>query len=146
MTDTRTTPYAALLLRVSLGLLFLAHGLVLKVFTFTIPGTVGYFESLGFPGYFAYLVILGEIGGGLALILGVWTRAISCLLLPIMIGATLQHVGNGWVFTANGGGWEFPVLWIAMLIVQALLGDGAHALRMPALLGHSAEQRKTALA
>jgi putative oxidoreductase len=129
MIDTRTAPYAALLLRVSLGTLFLAHGLVLKVLTFGIPGTVGYFQSLGFPGSFAYLVMLGEIGGGLALILGAYTRVISLLLLPIMIGATLQHVGNGWVFSGNGGGWEFPVFWTVLLFVQALIGDGAYAWR-----------------
>jgi putative oxidoreductase len=130
MIDTRTAPYAALLLRVSLGTLFLAHGLLLKVFTFTIPGTVGYFQSLGYPGFFAYLVIGGEIGGGLALLLGVRTRAISLLLLPIMIGATLQHLGNGWLFTGQNGGWEFPVFWTAVLVAQALLGDGAFALRL----------------
>ena len=129
MIDTRTAPYAALLLRVSLGTLFLAHGLVLKVLTFGIPGTVGYFQSLGFPGSFAYLVMLGEIGGGLALILGAHTRVIALLLLPLMIGATLQHVGNGWVFSGNGGGWEFPVFWTVLLFVQALLGDGAYAWR-----------------
>jgi putative oxidoreductase len=129
MIDNQTAPYAALLLRVSLGILFLAHGLLLKVFTFTIPGTVGYFQSLGYPGFFAYLVIVGEIGGGLALMLGVWTRPISLLLLPIMIGATLQHVAGGWLFTNQGGGWEFPVFWTVALIVQALLGDGAFALR-----------------
>jgi len=130
MIDTRTAPYAALLLRVSLGILFLAHGLLLKVFTFTIPGTIGYFQSLGYPGFFAYLVIAGEIGGGLALLLGVRTRTISLLLLPIMIGATLQHLGNGWLFTAQNGGWEFPVFWTVALLVQALLGDGAIALRL----------------
>ena len=135
MTENQSAPYAALLLRVSLGALLLAHGLIFKVMTFTVPGTVGYFESIGFPGFFAYLVIVGEICGGLALILGVWTRAISALLLPIMIGATLQHVGNGWVFNANGGGWEFPVFWIAMLGVQMLLGDGAYAAPVPGRLG-----------
>jgi putative oxidoreductase len=102
---------------------------LLKVFTFTIPGTVAYFQSVGYPGFFAYLVIAGEIGGGLALLLGIWTRPISLLLLPIMIGATLQHVGGGWLFTNQGGGWEFPVFWTAALVVQALLGDGAFALR-----------------
>jgi putative oxidoreductase len=131
MIDPRTAPYAALLLRVSLGTLFLAHGLLLKVFTFTIPGTVSFFESVGYPGFFAYLVILGEVGGGLALILGLWTRPISLLLLPIMIGATLQHVGGGWLFTNQGGGWEFPVFWTVAVVVQALLGDGIYALRWP---------------
>ena len=132
MVDTRTAPYAALLLRLSLGVMFLAHGLLLKVFTFTVPGTVSFFESIGYPGLFAYLVILGEVGGGLALILGIWTRPISLLLVPIMIGATLQHVGNGWLFSTSGGGWEFPMFGTVALFVQALLGDGAFALR-PAL-------------
>lgn len=133
MIDTRTAPYAALLLRVSLGVMFLAHGLLLKVFIFTVPGTVGFFQSIGYPAVFAYLVILGEIAGGLALILGVWTRTVSLLLIPIMIGATLQHVGNGWLFNAQGGGWEYPVFWTVTLIVQALLGEGAYALRLPHL-------------
>ncbi|ANC92078.1 DoxX family protein [Azospirillum humicireducens] len=133
MIDTRTAPYAAFLLRVGLGLLFLAHGLVLKVMTFTIPGTVGFFESIGYPGVFAYLVILGEIGGGLLLIAGVYTRWIALALLPIMIGATLQHAGNGWVFSAQGGGWEFPAFWTVLLVVQSLLGDGVFAVKVPAL-------------
>ena len=133
MIDIRTALYAAFLLRVALGMLFLAHGLILKVLTFTIPGTVGYFESIGYPGAFAYLVILGEIGGGLLLIAGVYTRWIALALLPILIGATLQHAGNGWVFNAPGGGWEFPAFWTLLLVVQSLLGDGAFALKVPAL-------------
>lgn len=144
MIDVRTAPYAALLLRLSLGALLLAHGLLLKVLTFGFAGTAGYFASLGFPGFFAYLVILGEIGGGLALVLGLWTRPIALLLLPILIGATLQHVGNGWLFNVTGGGWEFPAFWTIMLVVQALLGDGAFALRPSFLTGrpaHLAEAR-----
>lgn len=132
MDTTNTTPYAALLLRVSLGSLFLAHGLM-KVFVFTVPGTVGYFESIGYPGAFAYLVILAEVGGGLALIAGLWTRWMALALIPVMIGATLQHVGNGWVFSAEGGGWEFPLFWLVTLVVQALLGSGAYAVNLDAL-------------
>jgi putative oxidoreductase len=128
MIDQRTATYAALILRVSLGVMLLAHGLLLKVFTFTVPGTVGYFESIGYPGIFAYLVIAGEILGGIALILGVQTRLVALLMLPILIGATLQHLGNGWVFSAPKGGWEFPAFWSIALVVQALLGDGAYAL------------------
>lgn len=142
MIDSRTAPYAALLLRVALGALFLAHGFLLKVLTFGVAGTVGYFESIGYPGFFAYLVILGEVGGGLLLIAGVFTRWIALALLPIMIGATLQHVGNGWMFASANGGWEFPAFWTVMLAAQALLGNGAFALTLPSL--DDAGQRQTA--
>lgn len=119
--------HAALLLRVSLGTMFLAHGLLLKVLTFTPSGTAAYFESIGYPGAFAYLVILAEIVGGLMLIAGAYVRLVSLALLPVLIGATLEHIPAGWVFTAEGGGWEFPAFWTVALLVQALLGAGAYA-------------------
>ncbi|MDF1792403.1 MAG: DoxX family protein [Thalassobaculaceae bacterium] len=128
--DARTAPYAALVLRVTLGIAFLAHA-ALKIFVFTLPGTVAFFESIGYPGFFAYLVILAEFGGGLALIAGAYTRLVALLLVPVMIGALLQHAGNGWLFTSEGGGWEFPAMWTALLFVQAGLGNGAFALRLP---------------
>jgi len=128
MTDTAQTQYAAFILRVSLGVMALAHGL-LKVFVFTIPGTVGFFESLGYPGVLAYAVIAAEILGGLALIAGFWTRYVALALVPILIGATMVHAGNGWVFSNPDGGWEFPAFWTVALIVQALLGDGAFSVR-----------------
>lgn len=105
----------------------------MKVFVFTLPGTVGYFESLGLPGVLAYLVILAEVGGGLALILGVATRAVSLALIPVLLGATWVHSGNGWVFSSEGGGWEFPLFWAMVQGVIALLGRGAMALRLPFL-------------
>ncbi|MFN3281890.1 MAG: DoxX family protein [Tabrizicola sp.] len=125
---TPTSDYAALILRVASGALFVAHGLM-KVFVFTIPGTVGYFESLGLPGFLAYLTILAEVGGGLALILGVATRAVSLALIPVLLGATWVHAGNGWVFSSEGGGWEFPLFWAIVQGAIALLGSGAHALK-----------------
>lgn len=127
MVDSKPA-YAALLLRVSLGVMFLAHGLLLKVMTFGVAGTVGFFGSIGYPPLFAYLVMAGEILGGIALILGVWTRLVSLLMLPILLGALTVHLPNGWVFNAPRGGWEFPAFWSVALVVQALLGDGAHAL------------------
>ncbi|HOV03043.1 MAG TPA: DoxX family protein [Hyphomicrobiales bacterium] len=127
MIDTRTAPYAALALRLGLGLMLLAHGL-LKVFVFTVPGTVGFFGSLGLPAAFAYLTILGEIGGGLLILAGLRTRWIALAVLPILLGATVVHSGNGWLFTAEGGGWEYPAFLSLAAIVQALLGDGAYAL------------------
>ena len=128
----RQADFAAALLRISLGVAFLAHGL-LKVFVFTIPGTVAFFESIGYPDFFAYGVILAEVLGGVALILGLQTRAVALALVPVMIGATIQHVPNGWLFSAEGGGWEFPALWTVLMFVQALLGPGAFALRIKAI-------------
>ena len=128
MSDTRSADYAATLLRVSLGSLLLAHA-ALKVFVFTVPGTVAFFQSIGYPGAFAYLVIAAEALGGIALVLGLWTRWVALALVPILIGATIQHLPNGWLFTGKGGGWEFPAFWTVTLVVQALLGDGAWALR-----------------
>lgn len=134
LTDTtKTTPYGALLLRLTLGTALLAHGL-LKVLVFTVPGTVAFFDSIGYPGFMAYLVIAAELGGGAALIAGVYVRTISLALVPVLIGATLQHAGNGWLFTNEGGGYEFPLFWTVTLLVQALLGAGAHAVKLPSAL------------
>ena len=131
----RTTPYAAFLLRVSMGVLFLAHGGLLKLGTFGIAGTMGFFGSLGYPPIFGAIVIFAEIGAGIALITGVGVRVVSLLALPIMIGATLQHLPNGWIFSAPRGGWEFPAFWTLLLLVQAGLGAGAFALDLNKLLG-----------
>lgn len=133
MIDTTTAAYGAALLRVTLGVAALAHGLILKVFVFGIAGTVGFFESIGYPGFFAYLVMLGEIAGGLALVTGVYARTAAVLMIPILLGAALQHLPNGWVFNATGGGWEYPVFWAAASAASALIGPGAFALKLPFL-------------
>ncbi|HQT76842.1 MAG: hypothetical protein B7Z80_09895 [Rhodospirillales bacterium 20-64-7] len=128
MARTDTQEYGALLLRVTLGVLFLAHA-ALKVFVFTIPGTVGFFMKLGLPGPLAYVVILLEVFGGLALILGIQTRIVSLLLALDLIGAIFTvHLANGFFFNAPGGGWEYPAFWAIALVVQALIGNGAYAL------------------
>ncbi|MGH1350732.1 MAG: DoxX family protein [Methyloligellaceae bacterium] len=125
---TNQQEIGSFLLRLAFGTILLAHGL-LKVFVFTIPGTVAYFESLGLPGITAYLTIFGEIAGGLAILSGVLTRLAAALTIPIMIGATWAHIGNGWVFSSSKGGWEFPALLIVLAIVVALQGPGAFAIR-----------------
>jgi len=130
MNVSRATPYAALLLRLGLGVLFVAHGL-LKIFVFTLPGTVKFFAALGYPAALAYLVVGAEILGGLLLISGLFVRAASLALIPVLTGALLAHLGNGWLFSAPNGGWEFPALWIVLLVVQTLLGPGAFALKLP---------------
>jgi putative oxidoreductase len=127
MTEARTAPYAALLLRVALGLFFLAHGLT-KVFVFTVPGFVNFFLSIGYPASLSYLVLLGELGGGFALIVGLWTRWIALILFVEMLGVVAYHWPNGFAFTSKGGGWEYPAMWAIALLALSLLGDGPFAL------------------
>ena len=128
MNDSRMTATAALLLRISLGTMFIAHGL-LKYFVFTPAGTAKFFESLGLPGVLGYATIAAELIGGALLILGVRTRVVALALVPVLLGATWAHSGNGWLFASPHGGWEFPAFWTVALVVQALLGDGVFAFR-----------------
>ncbi len=126
--DLRSADLGALLLRVSLGVVLLAHSVLLKLFVFTLPGTAQFFFSIGLPGWLAYVVFALEAVGGVLLILGVQVRLVSLALIPVLIGATWAHAGNGWLFTAPNGGWEYPLFLVAAAAVQALLGEGAYAL------------------
>jgi len=123
-----SSAYGALLLRVALGIMWIAHAL-LKLFVFTLPGTAQYFESVHLPGVLAYPVFAAELAGGIALILGIYARQVALLLVPIMIGAAWVHVPNGWAHTSAGGGWEYPIFLIVASIAQWLLGDGALVIR-----------------
>ncbi len=128
MTDTTTAPYGALLLRLALGAMFVAHAL-LKYFVFTLPGTAKFFASIGLPDWLGYAVFAAELGGGLLLIAGIYARAVALALVPILLGATWAHAGNGWLFTAPNGGWEYPLFLTVAALAQALIGDGAFALK-----------------
>jgi len=123
-----STGYGAALLRISLGVMWIAHAL-LKLLVYTLPGTARFFESVGYPGVLAYPVFAAELLGGLALVFGVYSRQVSLALVPVMAAATLVHVRNGWVFTSAGGGWEYPVFLIVASVALWLIGDGAWALR-----------------
>jgi len=112
------------LLRISLGVMFVAHGLILKYFVFTLDGTVGFFQSLGLPGWTAYAVFLAETLGGFALIAGIGTRWVALALVPVLVGALWVHMGNGWVFSSPNGGWEYPLYLTVLALAQALLGAG----------------------
>src|SRR3954469_21711110 len=120
--------YGALVLRVALGLMFLSHSVVLKWMTFGLAGTAQYFASIGLPSGLAYVVIGAEVVGGTLLVLGIQSRWAALALSPILLGALWVHAPNGWVFTAAGGGYEYPLYLLMLCIVQALLGEGAYAL------------------
>ena len=124
----RNADIAAFILRLATGAFFLVHGLI-KLFIFTPAGTAGYFQSIGLPGALGYLTIALEIGGGVALILGIATRYVSLAMIGVLLGAAIfGHGGNGFTFSNPGGGWEYPVLWAITMLALPLLGDGAYSL------------------
>src|SRR4051812_37739971 len=111
MSNPELAAYAALLLRVSLAAMFFAHAW-LKIKVYTPAGAVKYFESLGVPGVLAYFTMAAEIGGGILLLLGIETRWVSLLLIPLIAGTiVLVHGKNGWLFSNKDGGWEYPAFW-----------------------------------
>lgn len=120
--------YGAALLRVSLGVMWIAHA-SLKWLVFTLPGTAAFFDSVGIPGFLAYPVFGAELLGGLALVLGIYARQAALALVPIMAGAAWVHLPNGWVHTSAGGGWEYPLFLIVSSVALWLLGDGAMTIR-----------------
>lgn len=133
----------AALLRLSLGVMFLAHSVVLKLFTFGLAGTAGYFASIGLPASLAYVVFAAEAIGGALLIANVATAWVSLALIPVLAGAFWAHAGNGWVFSAAGGGWEYPLFLILVSVVvslQAFAARNRSTASTPAVLGPVAQQ------
>lgn len=129
--DSTTADLGATVLRVSLGIMYLTHAVVLKVIVFGLPGVAGWFEAdLGLPSFLAYVVFGLEATGGALLILGIYSRLVAVALIPILIG-TITHVHgvNGWYFAGEGGGWEYPAFLIVASVAIALIGDGRFALR-----------------
>ena len=141
--DARFAPYGIFTLRVALGAMFIAHA-YLKIAVFTVPGFAGFLTQVGFPAFLAWPIILAELAGGIAILTGFYARAVSLVLLPVLLGALLVHAPNGWVFNAPNGGWEYPAFLAAAALAQVLLGDGAFAIRrvvLPAGSGSPAVQK-----
>lgn len=126
--STSANNYGVALLRISLGIMWIAHAL-LKWFVFTLPGTAKFFDSVGLPGVLAYPVFAAELIGGVMLLLGIYARQVSLALLPIMLGAAWVHLPNGWVFTSPNGGWEYPAFLAVASVALWLMGDGAYAIK-----------------
>ncbi|MGR3365880.1 MAG: DoxX family protein, partial [Sagittula sp.] len=128
MSQSHLTEFGIFLLRIALGIMFLAHSLFLKLFIFTLPGTAQFFVSIGLPGWFAYMIFAVEAIAGALLVLGVQARWVASATVPILAGATWAHSGNGWMFGYENGGWEYPAYLTLLAVVQGLLGDGRFAL------------------
>jgi putative oxidoreductase len=106
MTNSSIGP---MLNRIGLGLVLVFHSVYLKGFVFGLTGTAAYFGSIGLPPFTAYLVFIIEALAGRALITGDRVRLAAVSSVPILLGATWAHSGNGWLFSNSGGGWEYPV-------------------------------------
>ena len=128
MIDTRLAPYGAFAIRAALGIMFIAHA-YLKIAVFTVPGFAGFLTQTGFPAALAWPIILAELIGGIAILLGIYSRAVSVALLPVLLGAVLVHAPNSWLFNAPNGGWEYPAFLAVAAIAHVLIGDGAWALK-----------------
>ena len=127
MIDSRFAPYGALALRLALGVMFIAHAW-LKLAVFTVAGFEGFLAQVGLPTLLAWPIILAELLGGLAILVGFQARWVSLALIPILLGALVIHAPNGWVFNAPNGGWEYPAFLALAALAQALIGNGAYAL------------------
>ena len=126
--NTSSQAYGALVTRVSLGLVLIAHSLYLKLIVFTLPGTAQFFASLGLPAASAYAVFAIEAMAGIALVLGYRVQIAAAAVVPVLLGAAWANWSNGWLFTNNGGGWEYPVFLAAVALAQVFLGAGSYAI------------------
>lgn len=139
MTSTNAS-YGVTLLRVVTGVTFLAHGLQ-KLLMFGVDGTAGFLASVGIPaaGLAAPLLIALEVLGGLALILGLFTRyAGAALALNMLVALLTVHIANG--FFVDAGGFELVLMLGAASLALTLFGSGAYALDslLPARKGQAA--------
>ncbi|MFT8320052.1 MAG: DoxX family protein [Bacillus sp. (in: firmicutes)] len=133
----------ALILRITLGALFLIHGIV--KFQGGIENIVGWFESIGLPGFMAYGVALIEIIGGVALIIGLATRPVSALFALLMIGATLKvKLSVGLLGNGQMAGYELDLAFLAITVYLAINGSKLFSVRQLILQIDSKELKRAA--
>lgn len=141
MIDQRTAPYGILLLRVTLGCLFIAH--LYWKFAILDGGLEKWWGNLinnGYPSFVPWYSISAEFAGALLLIPGIYTRWVALYTLPLMVGAAQYWaVRKGFYFTA--GGFELPAVWSMMLVLQVMLGDGPYAIISSSIGQRAAGQR-----
>ncbi|QLL13546.1 DoxX family protein [Pseudomonas chlororaphis] len=121
--------WAALLLRLALGAMYIAHALF-KILVLGWPGTLRLFGATGMPEWMTYPAVGAELAGGLLLVLGIAVRWIALALLPMLLGAiAFVHGAHGWIYTSPGGGWEYLAFLAVVSVSLMCLGNGALSLQ-----------------
>ncbi|MCF6411091.1 DoxX family protein [Pseudalkalibacillus salsuginis] len=116
-----------LVLRVILGITFFIHGLV--KFQNGIGNVAEMFGSMGLPGFMAYGVALLELIGGIALVLGLFSRVVSALFALLMIGAIVKvKLAAGFLGNDQMAGYELDLVLLAMSVALSISGSKAFAL------------------
>ena len=135
MSEETRNDIGLLILRVSLGIIFIAHGF-LKVFTFGIPHGMEVFAGHSvwgyhiIPGWFIVPSAFIEWVGGIMLVLGYRTQLALPFLAAVALGAGAVHFENGWNYTSRrDGGWEYGIFLFICCIVLYLVGSGKHTLK-----------------
>ncbi|QIH05368.1 MULTISPECIES: DoxX family membrane protein [unclassified Pseudomonas] len=120
--------WAALLLRLALGTMYIAHALF-KILVLGWPGVIKLFSLTGMPEWMTYPAVAAELLGGLLLILGIGVRWVALALLPMLLGAiAFVHGAHGWIYTSPGGGWEYLAFLAVVSLALVCLGNGALSL------------------
>lgn len=124
----RLAPFAATVLRVAVGVVFIAHGW--QKLDNGVSGFAGFLTSLNIPApeLMAWVVTILEIGGGVLLVLGLGTRLAGLALAALMVGTIITVKAEAGLIGEQGVGAELDVLLLAGGLTLALLGPGAASL------------------
>ncbi len=124
---TRLSPFAGTVLRIAVGVVFIAHGM--QKFNNGVDGFAGFLTSLNvpLPELMKWVVPLLEVGGGLLLILGLATRLVAVLFALEMVGTILLVKMDVGLIGEGGTGAEIDLMLLAGAIALVLMGPGAAA-------------------
>src|SRR5947207_5560363 len=131
MPDATAVNLSLLVLRVALGVVFLAHGINHVFRGGKIPGTARWFESLGMkPGVLhAWLASLTELGAGALLVLGLLTPiAAAGVMGTLLVALITNHWRNGFFIFNKGEGYEYVLMIVCMSLALGTIGAGRYSL------------------